>query len=59
MKKYAIDIDFTMSKRIYMSANSEEEARSFVDSLVKERPYEFANNFNAYVCHEIIDIYED
>lgn len=59
MKSYMVDVDITMSKRFYIEASSDEEARRFVDERLKENPYGETEHFDAYVCHEIVDVNED
>lgn len=58
MKQFEVDIDITMSKRIYIDAENEDEAREKVEQRMKENPYEQASDFDAYVSHEITDVNE-
>ena len=57
MKEYAVDVDFTMSKTVYVNAENEKEARKKVDEEIRHNPYTLANRFSHYVTHEIIDVY--
>lgn len=57
MKQFAVDIDITMSKRIYVDAESEEQARALAEEKMKD-PY-YYTKAGAYVSHEIIDINEE
>lgn len=59
MKNFIIDVDFTMSKRIQVEAESEEQAIENFERLMKENPYNFACRFDAYVSHEITDVTEE
>lgn len=59
MKQFEVDIDITMSKRIYVDAENEDEAREKVENNMKENPYQYAYDFAAYVSHEITDVNED
>lgn len=59
MKKFAVDMDITMSKRIYVDAENEEEAETIVNNWVGDDPYFYAKSADAYVGHEISDVYEE
>ena len=59
MKNFVVDVDFVMSKRIQVQAESEEQARTIFERLLKEDPYDYARQFDAFVGHKIIDVTED
>ena len=59
MKKFVVDMDITMSKRIYVDAENEEEAETIVNNWVGDDPYYYAKSADAYVGHEISDVYEE
>ena len=59
MKNFIIDVDFVMSKRIQVEAESEEQAKATFERLLKEYPYDYARNFDAFVGHKIIDANEE
>lgn len=59
MKNFVVDVDFVMSKRIQVQAESEEQARTIFERLLKEDPYDYARQFDAFVGHKIIDVNED
>ena len=59
MKNFIIDVDFVMSKRIQVEAESEEQAKATYERLLKEDPYDYARNFDAFVGHKIIDANEE
>lgn len=58
-KNYSVWCDITMSKRIEVSAENEDEAREKVREMISQDPYEFACNFGAYVSTDIVDVEED
>ena len=59
MKNFILDVDFVMSKRIQVEAESEEQAKTIFERLLKEDPYDYARNFDAFVGHKIIDVNEE
>ena len=59
MKQFAVDIDITMSKRIYIDAENEDEAREKVEPKMDENPYEQARDFDAFVDYDITDVNEE
>ena len=59
MKHFEVDVDITMSKRISVEAESEEQAKAILNGWIKYNPYEYAHSFEAYVKHEITDVNED
>lgn len=58
MKNFILDVDFVMSKRIQVEAESEEQAKATFERLLKENPYNYACQFNAFIGHKIIGIEE-
>lgn len=59
MKQYEVDVDITVSKRIFVSASNEEEAKRKANEFLKKDPYYYARTLDAVVGHEIIDVNED
>lgn len=59
MKNYVVDVDITVSKRFYVEASSEEEAKRFVNKLFEKESFYHASNFDAVVGHKIFDVNED
>ena len=59
MANFILDVDFVMSKRIQVEAESEEQARVIFERLLKENPYDYARQFDAFVGHKVIDVTED
>jgi hypothetical protein len=58
MKKYCIDMDVTFSARMYVEAESEEQAkRKAVNDMEKDPRYH--TRWGAYVDTEVTDIYEE
>lgn len=56
MKEFAVDVDITVSKRIYVDAENEEEARKKADEDVRKYAQYYYTRADAYVSHEIIDV---
>lgn len=59
MKNYVVDVDITVSKRIYVNASNEEEAKRKANEFFEKDPYYYAKNLDAVVGHKIIDVNED
>ena len=59
MKKFVVDMDITMSKRIYVYAENEEEAETIANNWIGDDPYFYAKSADAYVGCEISDVYEE
>ena len=58
MKKYCVEMDVTFSARMYVEAESEEQAkRKAVSDMEKDPRYH--TRWGAYVDTEVTDIYED
>ena len=58
MKHYEVDVDITMSKRIYVDAENEQQAREIVEEKMKY-PHYYYTKADAYVGHEITDVNEE
>lgn len=59
MKSYIVDIDITVSKRIYVNASNEEEAKRKANVFFKEDPFYYAKNLDAVVGHKVIGVSEE
>jgi len=59
MKNFILDVDFVMSKRIEVEADSEEQAKSIFEQKMKKNPYDYACRFDAFVGHKVIDVNEE
>lgn len=58
MKQFAVNVDITMSKTIYVEAENENEAIELANEKVNNDPYEAIRNADAYVDHYVVDTYE-
>ena len=58
-KEFAVDVDITVSKRIYVKAENEEQAKAIVNDTVKKYSHYYYTKADAYVCHEITDVNEE
>lgn len=58
MKKFILDVDFVMCKRIEIEAENEEQAKSIFEREMKKNPYNFALGFEAIVGHKVVDANE-
>lgn len=54
MKQFSVDVDITMSKRVYVEAETEEEAMELVDGLIDCNPYGYTSELDCYVGHKVI-----
>lgn len=59
MKSYAVSVDITMSKTIYVDAKDEESAKTIAKNWIADDPYHYAKNADSYVSSEVVDIYEN
>jgi hypothetical protein len=61
MKQFAVDVDITMSKRIYVDAESEEQAEQIAKQKLDNNPYDYCLQPDACVDYNITDVneYED
>jgi hypothetical protein len=59
MKSYIVDVDITVSKRIYVNASNEEEANRKANEFFEKDPYHYARTMDSIVGHEIIDVNEE
>ena len=59
MANFILDVDFVMSKRVQVEADSEEQAKSIFEREIKKNPYNFAYGFDAIVGHKIIYVNEE
>ena len=57
MKNYCVDIDITMSVRVYVDAKDNESAEEKASELVKKDPYYYSKD-GTYVTHEVTDVSE-
>jgi len=57
MKTFAVEIDFTMSKTIWVEAKNIEEAKKVAEDKVQDYPHYYYTK-GSYVGYEITDINE-
>lgn len=55
--EWYIDMDITITKRIFVKAESEEQARETAMDLYKEDPFGWARCPDAVIDAEITDVY--
>ena len=58
MKKYCVEMDVTFSARMYVEAESEEQAKRKAVSDMEKDPRSHTR-WGAYVDTEVTDIYEE
>ncbi len=58
MKHYVIDVDITVSKRIYLDAENEEKAKAILKKNM-EYPHYYYTKADAFVGYEVTDINEE
>ena len=59
MKSYIVDVDITVSKRIYVNASNEEEAKRKANEFIELIPYHYTRTMDSIVGHKIIDVNEE
>ena len=59
MANFILDVDFVMTKRIEIEADSEEQAKSIFEQKMKKNPYDYAYGFDAFIGHKVIDVNEE
>lgn len=58
MKHYYVSVNITVSKDLYIEAESEAEAKSIVNGWMSYNPYSHLSNVR-YVAHDITDVNEE
>lgn len=56
MANFSLSVDIVMNKYIDVEAETEDEAVKKVEEMFSKNPYDVANNFSAYVGHEVISV---
>lgn len=59
MKEYIVNIDITMSRKIRISAEHEEEAKRLALNKVVENPYPDVSTNTLFVGAKVIDVLEE
>ena len=57
MKRFEVDVDITMSCRIEVDAESEEQAKTIVGNWIKDNPWNYVKDGH-WICHEFEDVNE-
>ncbi len=58
MKSYLVDLDVTMSVRVYVEANSIGEANEMALKKIEKEPYHYLRN-SAFVDAVVVDNFEE
>lgn len=56
--EFVLDVDITMSKRVYIKAENEQDAVAIFERMMYNDPYEVATKFDAYVDYEVTEVNE-
>ena len=57
-KQFAVDVDFRVTKRIYIDAENEEQAESKVKEMLDNNPYEHCTRPDSCTDYEICEVNE-
>lgn len=57
-KQFAIDVDFRVTKRIYIDAENEEQAEQKVKEMLDNNPYEYCTRPDSCTDFEIYEVNE-
>ena len=55
--EFQVFVDITVSKTIYVEAESEEQAKAIAIKKVRDEPYYYARTADAYVGAKVVDVY--
>ena len=58
MKQFAIDVDFRVTKRIYVDAENEEQAEQLAKEKLDNNPYQYCTNPDACTGYDIYEVNE-
>ena len=58
MKEYRVDVDFRVTKSIYVDAESPEDAEEMVRAKCKANPYQYTCNCDSAEPMEVTDVVE-
>lgn len=59
MKKFRVDVDFRVTKCIYVDAETAEQAEQIVEQRCKDNPYQYTNNPDACTDYSVCDVNEE
>lgn len=57
-KQFAIDVDFRVTKRIYVDADTEEQAEQKAKEMLDNNPYEYCTSPDSCADYEIYEVNE-
>lgn len=57
-KQFAIDVDFRVTKRIYVDADTEEQAEQKAKEMLDNNPYEYCTRPDSCADYEICEVNE-
>lgn len=57
-KQFAIDVDFRVTKRIYIDAENEEQAEKKAKEMLDNNPYEYCTSPDSCADYEIYEVNE-
>ncbi len=57
-KQFAIDVDFRVTKRIYVDADTEEQAEQKAKEMLDNNPYEYCTRPDSCADYEIYEVNE-
>lgn len=58
MKQFAIDVDFRVTKRIYVDAENEEQAEQLAKEKLESNPYQYCTNPDSCADYDIYEVSE-
>lgn len=58
MKQFRVDVDFRVTKCIFVDAETAEQAEEIVEQRCKDNPYQYTNNPDACTDYSICDVNE-
>lgn len=58
MKQFRVDVDFRVTKCIFVDAETAEQAEQIVEQRCKDNPYQYTNNPDACTDYSICDVNE-
>ena len=57
LTEFSVSIDIVVSKRIYVEAENEEQAKAIAIKKVRDEPFYYARTADAYVGAKVVDVY--
>lgn len=59
MKQFRVDVDFRVTKGIYVDAETAEQAEAIVEQRCKDNPYQYTSNPDSAELDTIVEVVED